>query len=61
MLKMKTLNLNAFYVFNSRRFSDPAAFSKDAAKAQAAIARLPKAREELDAAETRWLELSERA
>ena len=41
--------------------SDPAAFSKDAAKAQAAIARLPKAREELDAAETRWLELSERA
>jgi hypothetical protein len=28
MLKMKTLNLNAFYVFNSRRFSYPAAFSQ---------------------------------
>ncbi len=41
--------------------SDPAAFTKDAAAAQAALARLPKAREELDAAETRWLELSERA
>ena len=25
---MKTLNLNAFYVFNSRRFSYPAAFSQ---------------------------------
>ena len=41
--------------------SDPVAFTKDAAAAQAALARLPKAREELDAAETRWLELSERA
>ena len=40
--------------------SDPAAFSKDPARAQAAVARLPMAREELDAAETRWLELSER-
>ena len=28
MLKVKTLNLNAFYVFNSRRFSYPAAFSQ---------------------------------
>ena len=28
MLSMKTLNLNAFYVFNSRRFSYPAAFSQ---------------------------------
>ncbi len=28
MLRMKTLNLNAFYVFNSRRFSYPAAFSQ---------------------------------
>jgi hypothetical protein len=27
MLSVKTLNLNAFYVFNSRRFSYPAAFS----------------------------------
>lgn len=27
-LKVKTLNLNAFYVFNSRRFSYPAAFSQ---------------------------------
>ena len=28
MLKVRTLNLNAFYVFNSRRFSYPAAFSQ---------------------------------
>ena len=28
MLKVKTLNLNAFYIFNSRRFSYPAAFSQ---------------------------------
>lgn len=28
MLSAKTLNLNAFYVFNSRRFSYPAAFSQ---------------------------------
>ena len=28
LLKVKTLNLNAFYVFNSRRFSYPAAFSQ---------------------------------
>ena len=28
MLSVKTLNLNAFYVFNSRRFSYPAAFSQ---------------------------------
>jgi hypothetical protein len=28
MLKVKTLNLNAFYVFNSHRFSYPAAFSQ---------------------------------
>ncbi|MBQ3752687.1 MAG: DUF4421 family protein [Prevotella sp.] len=28
MLRVKTLNLNAFYVFNSRRFSYPAAFSQ---------------------------------
>lgn len=29
LLSMKTLNLNAFYVFNSRRFSYPAAFSQN--------------------------------
>jgi ATP-binding cassette subfamily F protein uup len=40
--------------------ADPAAFSRDAARAQAALARLPQAKEALDAAETRWLELSER-
>jgi hypothetical protein len=28
MLKVKTLNVNAFYVFNSSRFSYPAAFSQ---------------------------------
>lgn len=28
MLKVKTLNLNSFYIFNSRRFSYPAAFSQ---------------------------------
>lgn len=28
MLKVKTLNVNAYYVFNSRRFSYPAAFSQ---------------------------------
>ena len=28
MPKVKTLNLNAFYIFNSRRFSYPAAFSQ---------------------------------
>ena len=29
LLSVKTLNLNAFYVFNSRRFSYPAAFSQN--------------------------------
>ena len=29
LLSMKTLNLNAFYVFNSRHFSYPAAFSQN--------------------------------
>ena len=28
LLKVKTLNLNAFYIFNSRRFSYPAAFTQ---------------------------------
>ena len=41
--------------------SDPSIFSKDNARAMELSARLPQAREELDAAETRWLELSERA
>ena len=41
--------------------SDPLTFSKDPAKASTLTARLPLAREELDEAETRWLELSERA
>ncbi len=40
--------------------SDPTIYSKDNARAMALTARLPQAREELDAAETRWLELSER-
>ena len=41
--------------------ADPALYAKDAARAAAQSARLPAARAELDAAETRWLELSERA
>ena len=41
--------------------ADPALYAKDNARAVAWTARLPVAREELDAAETRWLELSERA
>ena len=41
--------------------ADPAIYAKDNARAMALTARLPQAREELDAAETRWLELSERA
>lgn len=41
--------------------SDPTIYAKDAARAHALVARLPQARAELDAAETRWLELSDRA
>ena len=41
--------------------ADPALYAADSARAKALTARLPQAREELDAAETRWLELSERA
>lgn len=41
--------------------SDPTIYAKDAARARALMARLPQARAELDAAETRWLELSDRA
>ena len=40
--------------------ADPTIYSKDNARACALAARLPQARAELDAAETRWLELSER-
>lgn len=39
----------------------PSIYAKDNARAVALTARLPVARAELDAAETRWLELSERA
>ena len=41
--------------------ADPSISAKDNAPAVALTARLPVARAELDAAETRWLELSERA
>ena len=41
--------------------ADPTLYSTDNARAAALTARLPQARDELDAAETRWLELSERA
>ena len=41
-------------------FADPTFFTRDPAGAAAANARLEPARAELDAAETRWLELSER-
>ena len=41
--------------------ADTTIYARDNARARALAARLPLAREELDAAETRWLELSERA
>ncbi len=41
--------------------SDPSIYSKDGARAARLAERLPQARAELDDAETRWLELSERA
>ncbi len=41
--------------------SDPAIYARDGARARELAARLPAARDELDAAETRWLELSERS
>ncbi len=41
--------------------ADTTIYVRDNARARALAARLPLAREELDAAETRWLELSERA
>ena len=36
LLKVKTLNVNTFYVFNSRRFSYPAAFSQSYIQRQSA-------------------------
>jgi len=36
MLKVMTLNVNAFYIFNSRRFSYPAAFSQSYIQRQSA-------------------------
>ena len=39
---------------------DPSLYAKDAARVAALTARLGPAREELDAVETRWLELSMR-
>ena len=36
LLKVKTLNVNAFYVFNSQRFSYPAAFSQSYIQRQSA-------------------------
>ena len=39
---------------------DPAFYAKDAARAAQLTARLGPAKEELDAAETRWLDLSMR-
>ena len=36
VLKVKTLNVNAFYVFNNRRFSYPAAFSQSYIQRQSA-------------------------
>ena len=41
--------------------ADASIYARDNARARTLAARLPQAREELDAAETRWLELSERA
>ena len=40
--------------------ADPAIYSRENQKALAMTARLPVVRDELDAAETRWLELSDR-
>ena len=41
--------------------ADASIYARDNARARTLAARLPLAREELDAAETRWLELSDRA
>ena len=44
-----------------KALADPTIYARDNARALELTARLPQAREELDAAETRWLELSDRA
>jgi hypothetical protein len=44
-----------------KALSDPTIYARDNARALELTARLPQARENLDAAETRWLELSDRA
>lgn len=57
--KMETLEAEIAEVESA--LADPSIYAKDNARAVALTARLPVARAELDAAETRWLELSERA
>ena len=57
--KMETLAAEIAEIEST--LADPSIYAKDNARAVALTARLPVARAELDAAETRWLELSERA
>lgn len=57
--KMETLEAEIAEIESA--LADPSIYAKDNARAVALTARLPVARAELDAAETRWLELSERA
>ena len=57
--KMETLEAEIAEIEST--LADPSIYAKDNARAVALTARLPVARAELDAAETRWLELSERA
>lgn len=57
--KMETLEAEIAEIESA--LAEPSIYAKDNARAVALTARLPVARAELDAAETRWLELSERA
>ena len=57
--KMETLEAEIAEIESA--LADPSIYAKDNARAVALTARLPVARAELDAAVTRWLELSERA
>ena len=57
--KMETLEAEIAEIEST--LADPSIYAKDNARAVALTARLSVARAELDAAETRWLELSERA
>ena len=57
--RIETLEAEVAHI--EEALSDPAVYAKDAARAAALAARLPQAKDELDAAETRWLELSELA